>query len=83
MKSRSAYKAPYYKAPNGLAEGLRKTTARPVRPMLRHAVAINQRPAPAPADTSWDAWFAGVSVTADFLNDRDQPVARAGGLPCP
>lgn len=41
MKSRSAYKAPYYKAPNGLVEGLRKTTARPVRPMLRHAVAIH------------------------------------------
>lgn len=83
MKSRSAYRAPYYKARHGIDEGLRKATARLVSPTPRHGAAFNQRPAPTPADSTWDAWFAGESVTADFLNDRDQPVARAGGLPCP
>ena len=27
----------------------------------------------APADTSWDSWFAGEAVTADYMNEREQP----------
>ena len=27
----------------------------------------------APADTSWDSWFAGEGVTADYMNEREQP----------
>ncbi len=62
----------------------RKTTAPPASPALGYVIAINQRPAPVPAQTdrSWDAWFAGESVTSDFLNDRDQPMDRAGGRSC-
>lgn len=79
MKSESIYKTPHRRPADR-----RKTAARPGSPALGYVVAINQRPtpAPAPADRSWDAWFAGESVTADFLNDRDQPVARAGGRSC-
>ncbi|CAB3626803.1 hypothetical protein ACAE110713_16290 [Achromobacter aegrifaciens] len=81
MKSESIYKTSH-----GRPAGRHKTAARPASPALGYIVAINQRqtpaPAPAPADTSWDSWFAGESVTADFLNDRDQPVDRAGGRSC-
>jgi antitoxin VapB len=67
MKSESIYKTSH-----GRPAGRRKTAARPASPAL----------GPAPADRSWDSWFAGESVTADFLNDRDQPVDRAGGRSC-
>lgn len=79
MKSESIYKTPHRRPADR-----RKTAARPGSPALGYVVAINQRPtpAPAPADRSRDAWFAGESGTADFLNDRDQPVARAGGRSC-
>ncbi|EFN8783074.1 toxin-antitoxin system antitoxin VapB [Escherichia coli] len=26
-----------------------------------------------PAGESWDSWFDGDSVSADFMNDREQP----------
>ena len=26
-----------------------------------------------PAGTSWDSWFDGNDVTADFMNEREQP----------
>ncbi|MBR8654637.1 hypothetical protein KDH83_15140, partial [Achromobacter sp. Marseille-Q0513] len=44
----------------------------PARP-----AAGNHRRATASADNSWDAWFDGESVTADFLVDRDQPTDDA------
>ncbi len=72
---------PICKAPHGPMEHLRKTATRPASPVPAYVAAINQRPAPAPADRSWDSWFAGESVTADFLNNRDQPMERAGVHP--
>ncbi|TGB72107.1 antitoxin [Escherichia sp. E4930] len=29
-----------------------------------------------PAGESWDSWFDGDSVSADFMNDREQPAAQ-------
>lgn len=26
-----------------------------------------------PAETSWDSWFEGEGVTADFMSEREQP----------
>lgn len=26
-----------------------------------------------PIETSWDSWFDGEGVTADFMNERNQP----------
>ncbi len=45
-------------------------------PSARPAAGGHQRPT-ASANNSWDAWFDGESVTADFLVDRDQPTDDA------
>lgn len=66
-----------YKARNSHAAHLRNTVARPVSPAPGHAIALHGGQAPTPTDRSWDAWFAGEPVTADFLNDREQPAAQA------
>ncbi|EFS3807075.1 TPA: toxin-antitoxin system antitoxin VapB [Escherichia coli] len=29
-----------------------------------------------PAGESWDSWFDGDSVSADFMNDREQPAIQ-------
>ena len=29
-----------------------------------------------PAGKSWDSWFDGDSVSADFMNDREQPAVQ-------
>lgn len=29
-----------------------------------------------PAGESWDSWFDGESVSADFMSDRDQPQSQ-------
>ncbi|EOX8394644.1 toxin-antitoxin system antitoxin VapB [Salmonella enterica] len=29
-----------------------------------------------PAGESWDEWFDGISVSADFMNNREQPSAQ-------
>lgn len=29
-----------------------------------------------PAGESWDSWFDGDSVSADFMNDREQPTVQ-------
>lgn len=29
-----------------------------------------------PAGASWDSWFDGDSVSADFMNDREQPAVQ-------
>lgn len=29
-----------------------------------------------PAGESWDSWFDGDSVSADFMNDREQPAMQ-------
>ena len=29
-----------------------------------------------PAGEAWDSWFDGVSVSPDFMNDREQPVQQ-------
>lgn len=31
----------------------------------------------APADASWDAWFDGPDVSADFMSSREQPADQA------
>ena len=58
-----------------------RTRSAPPRPSpCRNPGQARRRQPPAPpatADNSWDAWFDGESVTADFLVDRDQPTDDA------
>ncbi len=70
-----------YKARNSRAAYLRNTVARPVSLAPGHVIALHGGQAPTPADRSWDAWFAGEPVTADFLNNREQPAEQAGEHP--
>lgn len=35
--------------------------------------AVGQSRVVSPADLSWDAWFAGPTVDADFMPEREQP----------
>ena len=35
-----------------------------------------------PAGESWDSWFDGDSVSADFMNDREQPAVQAMDFTC-
>ncbi|MCA0257714.1 MAG: antitoxin [Proteobacteria bacterium] len=36
-------------------------------------VAVGRTRIIAPAGEVWDSWFAGDAVTADFMDERDQP----------
>jgi len=36
-------------------------------------VAVGRTRIISPAGESWDAWFDGESVTADFMSEREQP----------
>jgi len=65
-----------YKTRHSRAASLRSSTTRPASRAPGYDFTIDERQVPAPGDKSWDAWFAGEPVTADFLNDREQPVDR-------
>ncbi|WP_248800093.1 type II toxin-antitoxin system VapB family antitoxin [Pseudomonas sp. MWU13-2105] len=39
-------------------------------------VAIGRARIITPAGESWDSWFDGEGVTADFMADREQPVEQ-------
>ena len=39
-------------------------------------VAVGRTRIIAPAGEAWDSWFDGASVTADFMDERDQPAAQ-------
>lgn len=39
-------------------------------------IAVGQTRIITPAGSSWDSWFEGPSVTADFMSDREQPAEQ-------
>ncbi|WP_337267472.1 type II toxin-antitoxin system VapB family antitoxin [Oryzifoliimicrobium ureilyticus] len=39
-------------------------------------VAVGRTRIIAPSGEIWDSWFAGETVTANFMDERDQPVAQ-------
>ncbi|HDX5436681.1 TPA: toxin-antitoxin system antitoxin VapB [Escherichia coli] len=39
-------------------------------------IAIGRTRIITPAGESWDSWFDGDSVSADFMNDREQPAVQ-------
>lgn len=39
-------------------------------------IAIGRTRILTPAGESWDSWFEGEGVTADFMTDREQPAAQ-------
>lgn len=63
-----------YKTRHSRAASLGSSTARPASRAPGYGLTIDERQVPTPADKSWDAWFAAEPATADFLNDRGQPV---------
>ncbi len=40
-------------------------------------IAIGNKRVITPAGESWDDWFDGPSVSADFMNEREQPEDQA------
>ncbi|WP_028571105.1 type II toxin-antitoxin system VapB family antitoxin [Desulfonatronum lacustre] len=39
-------------------------------------VAVGRSRIIAPAGEAWDSWFDGPGVTADFMNEREQPAVQ-------
>ncbi|AZD69180.1 antitoxin VapB [Pseudomonas chlororaphis] len=39
-------------------------------------VAVGRTRIITPAGEAWDSWFDGESVSADFMNERDQPAEQ-------
>ncbi|WP_085582217.1 MULTISPECIES: type II toxin-antitoxin system VapB family antitoxin [unclassified Pseudomonas] len=52
---------------------LPKAVAMPVDVKRVDVVAIGRTRIITPAGESWDSWFDGDDVTADFMTDRGQP----------
>lgn len=52
---------------------LPKPVALPAKVRHVEITAVGQSRLISPADRSWDAFFAGKSVSDDFMNDRQQP----------
>ncbi|MFJ4197513.1 type II toxin-antitoxin system VapB family antitoxin [Pseudomonas sp. NPDC089534] len=52
---------------------LPKAVAMPVDVKRVDVVAIGRTRIITPAGESWDSWFDGDDVTADFMTDREQP----------
>ena len=40
-------------------------------------VAVGRARIITPAGESWDSWFEGEAVTADFMSEREQPAPQA------
>jgi antitoxin VapB len=55
---------------------LPKAVAMPSDVKRVNVVAIGRTRIITPADETWDSWFDGESVTADFMADREQPAEQ-------
>jgi antitoxin VapB len=52
---------------------LPKAVAMPSDVKRVNVIAIGRSRLITPAEETWDSWFDGDSVSADFMPDRDQP----------
>ncbi|MNG07529.1 Antitoxin VapB [compost metagenome] len=55
---------------------LPKAVAMPSDVKRVNVVAIGRTRIITPADETWDSWFEGESVTADFMAEREQPAEQ-------
>ncbi len=66
-------KASVFKSNKSQGVRLPKAVALPEDVKRVDVVAVGKNRILTPEGTSWDAWFAGESVSGDYLADRDQP----------
>ena len=62
-----------FKSNRSQAVRLPKDVALPESVKRVHIVAVGNTRVITPAGESWDQWFNGSGVTADFMNSREQP----------
>ncbi len=62
-----------FKSNRSQAVRLPKAVALPEAVKRVDIVAVGRSRIITPAGESWDSWFDGPGVTADFMNERDQP----------
>lgn len=62
-----------FKSNKSQALRLPKSVAMPETVTLVDIVAVGNARVIVPAGESWDQWFAGPGVSADFMQTRDQP----------
>lgn len=55
---------------------LPKAVALPEDVKKVEVIAVGRTRIITPAGESWDSWFDGDSVSADFMNDREQPAVQ-------
>lgn len=55
---------------------LPKAVALPEDVKKVNVIAVGRTRIITPAGESWDNWFDGDSVSADFMNDREQPAIQ-------
>ncbi|EIN6835357.1 toxin-antitoxin system antitoxin VapB (plasmid) [Escherichia coli] len=55
---------------------LPKAVALPEDVKKVNVIAVGRTRIITPAGESWDSWFDGDSVSADFMNDREQPAIQ-------
>lgn len=66
-------KASVFKSNRSQAVRLPKSVALPDDVKRVDVVAIGKTRIITPEGTSWDEWFAGATVSDDFMVERDQP----------
>lgn len=62
-----------FKSNQSQAVRLPKAVALPAAVKQVDIVPLGRARLIAPAGEAWDSWFDGPGVTADFMNERDQP----------
>ena len=65
-----------FKSNRTQAVRLPKAVALPGNIKKVDVIAVGQTRIITPAGASWDSWFDGPSVSADFMQDREQPAEQ-------
>lgn len=66
-------KAAVFKSNRSQAVRMPKSLALPENVTRVDVIALGRSRLITPAGEAWDSWFDGQSVTADFMNGREQP----------
>ena len=69
-------KASVFKSNKSQAIRLPKSVALPDDVKRVDVVAVGRTRIITPEGTSWDEWFAGETVTDDFMSEREQPTEQ-------
>jgi len=69
-------KASVFKTNKSQAVRLPKSVALPDDVKRVDVVAVGRTRIITPEGTSWDEWFAGETVTDDFMSEREQPAEQ-------